>query len=245
MRGREGPVGVPGGGMSHRPPGNTRKVSGMRNIQFTEEGIPKGNRNTSLLTWLSMITVMAIAFFYPGFATTAWSWPPEGTYVGFGLSQFKLTTDHPSIGSENGGGYQVVFGRYGTSSFSGEIIMSGGLSFPTEPVPDPYYPEDSAEYSYIMFGGRFHLMDLALKKVSPWIGLGWAWHSIGWNSYFYDIDGTSITPYAGVDVLLGGGGGLLRVELRRHSFSASSGWYGGNYDVDVEEFNMSLGYLFR
>ncbi len=217
----------------------------MRNIQFTEEGMLKENRNTRSFTWLSMVMVLAIAFFYPGFAATAWSWPPEGTYMGLGLSQFKLTSDHPSIGSEGGGGYQVVFGRYGTPTFSGEIIISGGFSFPTEPVPSPYYPEDSAEYSYIMFGGRFHLMDLAQKSVSPWVGLGWTWHSIGWDSYFYDIDGTSITPYAGVDLLLWGRGGLLRVEVKRHSFGASSGWYGGDYDVDVDEFNISLGYLFR
>ena len=217
----------------------------MRNIESTGLGTPKGNRNGSYLKWLSMATVLAVAFFYPGFATTAWSWPPEGTYLGLGLSQFKLTSDHPSIGSEGGGGYQVVFGRYGISSFSGEIIISGGLSFPTGPVPSPFYPEDSAEYGYIMFGGRFHLMDLAHKNISPWVGLGWAWHNITWNSYFYSIEGTSITPYAGVDILLGDWGGLLRVEVKRHSFSASSGWYGGNYDVDVDEFNISFGYLFR
>ena len=188
---------------------------------------------------------LAIVFLYPGFTVTAWSWPPEGTYMGFGQSQFKLTSDHPSIGLEKGGGYQVLFGRYGSPTFSGEMIISGGFSFPTEPVPSPFYPEDSAEYSYIMFGGRFHLMDLAHKKVSPWVGLGWAWHAITWNTYFYNIDGTSITPYAGVDILLGDWGGLLRVEVKRHSFSVSSGWYGGNYDIDADEFTASLGYLFR
>jgi len=189
--------------------------------------------------------ISVIVFLYPGFVATAWSWPPDGTYLGFGLSQLNITSDHPSIGSQGGGTYQVFFGRYGGPSTSGEIIVSGGLSFPTEPVPSPYYPEDSADYGYIMFGGRYHLMDLVQKKISPWVGLGWAWHAINWNSYFYEIDGTSITPYAGVDILLGDRGGLLRVEAKRHSFSASSGWYGGNYDVDVDEFTISIGYLFR
>ncbi len=217
----------------------------MRNIESTELGTPNGNRDGSYLKWLSMAMALVIVSLYSGFTMTAWCWPPEGTYMGLGLSQFKLNSDHPSLGLEKGGGYQLLFGRYGTATFSGEIIISGGLSFPTGSVPSPFYPEDSAEYSYIMFGGRFHLMDLAQNNVSPWVGLGWTWHSIGWDTYFYDIDGTSITPYAGVDVLLRGRGGFLRVEVKRHSFSASSGWYGGSCDVDVDEFNMSLGYLFR
>ena len=174
-----------------------------------------------------------------------WGWSTPGTYVGLGVSSFDMDSEHPSIGTQGGGGYQLIFGRYGAQDLSGEIIMSGGLRFPTGPVPDPYYPEDSAEYGYFMFGGRFHFLDPAEHLISPWLGLGWAWHAITWNTYFYEIDGTSLTPYAGVDFLFGDRKGILRVDLRRHSFNASSGWYGGSHNVRVNEFNLSFGYHFK
>lgn len=190
------------------------------------------------LAWLALHNL-------PGRAPVAWAWPSAGTYMGLGTSSFDLDSDHPSIGTRNGGGYQLIFGRYGARHLSGEIVMSGGLRFIAGPVPSPYYPEDSAEYGYFMFGVRFHFMDPAKHVLSPWLGLGWAWHTITWNTYFYEIDGTSLTPYAGVDILLGKSGGLLRLDLKRHSINASSGLYGGNYDVDVAELNVSFGYHFK
>ena len=229
----------------HRPMGEPGKVSGMRIIQFTKKGISKGNRDSRFLTCLLMTIVFSIASFYPIFTSTVWCGLPQNTYLGFGTAKFGLTSDHPAIDSANGNGYQFIFGRYSAPSFSGEIVMSGGLRISTGAVPSPYYPEDSAEYGYFMFGGRYHFIDLSQKNISPWIGLAWGWHNIMWDTYFYEISGTSLTPYAGVDILLGDRGGLLRAEVKRHSFSASSGWYGGNYHVDVNEFNISLGYLFR
>ena len=204
-----------------------------------------GRRSGRNLTGVWIFLIWMMLHYTPGMIQTAWGSSLGGTYLGLGFSNLNLDSDHPSIGAHSGKGYQLVFGKYGVSKFSGEIVMSGGLRFSTGPVPDPYYPEDSAEYGYFMFGSRFHFMDPIDHVFSPWLGLGWAWHAITWNTYFYEINGTSLTPYAGVDIRLGDRGGLLRVELKRHSFDVSSGWYGGNYDVAVDELNISLGYLFK
>ena len=217
----------------------------MKNIRLFERGIGKRKKTSKPSKCLVIHVVSAILICYPGFAKTVWSGLPEGTYMGLGTAQLDLSSDIPYIGSPGGGSFQGIFGRYASQSFSGEIVISGGLRFNTGPVPDPYYPEDSAEYGYFMFGFRYHLMDLVQSKISPWIGLGWTMHDIMWNTYFYNITDTGFTPYAGVDVLPFGKNVLLRIELKKHSFSAPADSSEGSSKISVSEFNISLGYLFQ
>ncbi len=169
----------------------------------------------------------------------------KGAYLGFGMSNFSLESDHPSINPATGGGFQFILGRQFNPKASGEMIISGGLTFPTDPVPSPFYPADSAEYGYFLLGLRLHLLDIDEKRWTPWLDLGWVLdHSIMWDTYYYTLRGSGMTPYAGVDIKMKGGKAMLRAEVKYHDFTVSRETFwsssSDSYNVSVDEYNLSV-----
>jgi hypothetical protein len=166
----------------------------------------------------------------------------EGFYIGGGLSSIKLSSGHPSINEQSGGGYHVLAGTR-SKDWAIELAATGGLSFSTGETQGIYYPEDSAEYGNLDLGLKRLFHPEAYPGLTPWLGAGLGLHFITWDTYYYDVGGLGYSLTGGVDYYMTMDW-LVRGGVVYHDFTTDDTYDYGPYDDSAMQLNITIMYLF-
>lgn len=142
---------------------------------------------------------------------------PPVWYLGGGFSQASIDSDYDAIGRQSAGGFTVLGGVEFGRTWAGEIFISGGHMLATGATTDIFYPPDRAEYGLFVFSLRKGLWPLSERSWTPWLGLGYGFGTVAWETYYYNLIGFAPAFSGGVDVKPGKLPLVLRLQLLQHS----------------------------
>ena len=165
----------------------------------------------------------------------------ERYFIGGGVSQIWINSDHPAIGSQSATGFQFTSGVIW--EHLGLDFTLGGATLDTGEVTDIYYPPDSADYGIIDLGVKYYFRIAEEDRIVPWVGAGIGLHLISWDTYWYNVDGSSYSLCAGFDARLISNA-YLRTGLKYHSFTSDDTYDYGPYDGETFELDVGVIWLF-
>jgi opacity protein-like surface antigen len=175
-----------------------------------------------------------------------WIAIPEGAaqpYVGLGPSRLSLSSEYSAIDARSGTGFTLIGGiEFAPTGFA-ELSVSAA-SVDVGPTENIFYPADRAEYSILRFGIGKSLWALGERGWTPWVGAGWAYHYVNWESFYYQVDGTGVSLGAGVDIEPVRPW-RVRVQAMRHRFSGRDTYGYGPFGTRSGEWSAVVIYGFR
>lgn len=168
-------------------------------------------------------------------------------YLGAGLARFSIKSDHPSINDQSISGVSLI---YGVRSYNHvfELALGGGGGVEVDPTYDIYYPEDTADYGYFSLSYHYHFRNfIGSSGVVPYLGAGYSFNSINWQSYVYDHSGEGYSVIVGalfpIEKNWSLNASYTRLSYSGEKLLFSFGDY-QNYDTRVSEMALKLVYHF-
>lgn len=174
---------------------------------------------------------------------------PSHWYLGLGLAAHRLDNDHPSLGSQGGGGFLALAGFTLGALWRLEASVSGG-SVSADATCDPtvpesctiYYPADSAQYANLLFLVRRDFPREGGWR--PWVAVGLGSHYYDWSTYFYSVGGSGPVLQAGIEWPVQGRWSL-RVDLTHATYKGDDKYDYGPYKGSTTQLGTAVVYSFR
>lgn len=164
-------------------------------------------------------------------------------YLGLGIASLSLSSDYAPIDGQSGTGFFLVGGYEFAPTWSFELSVSA-REIDAGPTIGIYYPADSADYSILRFALRKSLWTLGEHRWTPWLTVGAAYHYIGWNTFYYQLEGFGASLGGGVDFALAASWSV-RLQGMLNRFSASDTYGEGSYSSRTSELSASVIYTLR
>lgn len=157
-------------------------------------------------------------------------------YLGAGLSRIAIKSGHPSIADQSITGVALAWGirRY---NHVFELALGGGGGVNVGPTYDIYYPEDKADYGYFSLSYHYQFRSWPTQgSVVPFLGAGYSFNSINWQSYVYDHSGEGYAITAGA-IFPVDEHWSLNASFAHHNFSGSRILFSSS---DYEEYTTRV-----